>query len=86
MYASTEVADRKVIDTTAEMARRKGVKQASLALAWMLGKPGIASPIVGATKPHHLDDAAAALDVRLSPEEIAELEAEYVPHPVLGFK
>ena len=58
---------------------------AQLALAWLLAKPGVTSPIVGATKPHHLEDAVAALNVRLSPEEIAELEAAYVPHPVSGF-
>jgi aryl-alcohol dehydrogenase-like predicted oxidoreductase len=52
----------------------------------MLAKPCIDSPIVGATKPHHLEDAVRALEVKLSPEEIAELEAAYVPHPVLGFK
>ncbi len=86
MYASTEKADRKVIDKTAEMARRKGIPQATLALAWMLSKPYVTSPIVGATKPNHLEDAVAALDVELSPEEIAELEQNYVPHPVLGFK
>ena len=85
MYARTADADRKVIDTTAKLAERKGVKQASLALAWMLAKPYVSSPIVGATKPHHLEDAVAALEIKLTPEEIAELEAEYVPHPVLGF-
>ena len=57
-----------------------------VALAWMLAKPSVDSPIVGATKPHHLEDAVRALEVILSPEEIAELEAAYVPHPVLGFK
>ncbi len=86
MYAGTEEADRKVIDAVTAMAQRKEVSQAALALAWMLTKPYVDSPIVGATKPHHLEDAAAALDVKLSPEEIAELEAPYIPHPVLGFK
>ncbi len=86
MYASTEEADRKVIDGVTELARKKGVSQAALALAWMLSKPYITSPIVGATKPHHLEDAVAALDVKLSPEEIGKLESSYVPHPVLGFK
>ncbi len=58
---------------------------ATLGLAWMLTKPYITSPIVGATKPHHLTDAVAALDVKLTAEEIASLEEAYVPHPVLGF-
>jgi aryl-alcohol dehydrogenase-like predicted oxidoreductase len=56
-----------------------------VALAWLLQKPGITSPIVGATKPQHLDDAAAALSVKLSAEEVAALEASYVPHGVQGF-
>jgi aryl-alcohol dehydrogenase-like predicted oxidoreductase len=86
MYAGTADADRQVIDKVTELARIKGVSQAALALAWMLSKPYITSPIVGATKPHHLEDAVAALDVELSPEEIADLESAYVPHPVLGFK
>ena len=60
--------------------------RAQLALAWMLGKPGITAPIVGATKPHHLKDAVAALSVRLTPEEIAALEEPYTPHPGLGIQ
>ena len=86
LYAGTEEADRKVIDKVAELAAKKGVAQASLALAWMLTKPAVDSPIVGATKPHHLTDAVAALEVKLAPDEIEALEADYIPHPVLGFK
>jgi len=56
-----------------------------VALAWMLHKPNVTSPIIGATKPHHLEHALAALSVALSPAEIARLEEPYVPHPVLGF-
>jgi aryl-alcohol dehydrogenase-like predicted oxidoreductase len=52
----------------------------------MLSKPAITSPIVGATKPHHLSDAAAALSLQLTPEDIAFLEEPYTPHPVVGFK
>ena len=52
----------------------------------MLAKPYITSPIVGATKPHHLDDAVAALDLKLSPDEIHALEERYIPHPTLGFQ
>jgi aryl-alcohol dehydrogenase-like predicted oxidoreductase len=85
MYAPTEEADRTVVDGLEELARQRGIGQAQLALAWMLSKPFVSSPIIGATKPGHLDDAIAALDVKLSPEEIAGLEAAYVPHPVLGF-
>jgi aryl-alcohol dehydrogenase-like predicted oxidoreductase len=53
-------------------------------LAWLLAKPAITAPIVGATKPHHLDDAVAAVSLKLSPDEIASLEGPYAPHPVLG--
>ncbi len=85
MYARTEEADRRVVDRLVELAKKRGVSQASLALGWMLGKPGITAPIVGATKPHHLEDAVAALSIRLTPEETASLEEAYIPHPVLGF-
>jgi aryl-alcohol dehydrogenase-like predicted oxidoreductase len=85
MYAKTEEADRTVVDVLTAMAKERGVAQATLALAWMLAKPGITAPIVGASKPHHLNDAVAALDVKLSAEEVARLEEAYVPQPVLGF-
>jgi aryl-alcohol dehydrogenase-like predicted oxidoreductase len=68
-----------------EVAQQRGVPRAQLALAWLLSKPVITAPIVGTTKPHHLQDAAAALSLRLTPEEVASLEEPYVPHPVLGF-
>jgi aryl-alcohol dehydrogenase-like predicted oxidoreductase len=57
-----------------------------VALAWVAQKPGITSPIIGASKVSHLDDAVAALSLKLTPEEIAALEAAYVPHPVAGFR
>ncbi len=85
MYAATEDADRKVIDRVTELAKQKNLPQATVALAWMLAKPYVDSPIVGATKPHHLEDAVKALEVKLTPDEVKELEADYVPHPVLGF-
>ena len=85
MYARTEEADSKVVERLTELAQRRGVAQASLALAWMLGKPGVTAPIVGATKKSHLEDAAAALSIQLTPEEVAGLEEAYLPHPVLGF-
>jgi len=61
------------------------VPHAQIALAWMLSKPVITAPIVGATKPNHLPDAVAALSLHLSPEETATLEEPYTPHPILGF-
>ena len=85
LYSNTEEADRKVIERLGEVAEQRGVPRAQLALAWMLSKPAITAPIVGATKPNHLSDAVAALSVRLTAEELAALEEPYVPHPVLGF-
>ena len=77
-------ADERVVDRVRELAGKKDVAPAQVALAWLLHKPGVTAPIVGASKPHHLDDAIAALDVKLSPEEIARLEEPYVPHAVAG--
>jgi 1-deoxyxylulose-5-phosphate synthase len=85
LYARTEAADRIVVDRVGEVAAARGVSRAQIALAWMLNKPAVTAPIIGATRPHHLEDAVAALSIKLSPEEIARLEEPYVPHPVLGF-
>jgi aryl-alcohol dehydrogenase-like predicted oxidoreductase len=85
MYSQTEAADKLVVDRLAKLAKQRGVPQAQIALAWLLGKPAVTAPIVGATKPHHLPDAVAALSVRLTPQEIASIEEPYAPHPVLGF-
>jgi aryl-alcohol dehydrogenase-like predicted oxidoreductase len=85
MYAPSEEADRRVVNRLGEIAEKRGVPRAQVALAWLMAKPGVTSPIVGATKPHHLEDAVAALSVRLTPEEMAALEEPYVTHPVLGF-
>jgi len=85
MYSKTEESDRKVVDRLGEVAVRLQLPRAQVALAWMLAKPYITSPIVGATKPNHLSDAVAALSVRLTPEDIAALEAPYEAHPLLGF-
>jgi aryl-alcohol dehydrogenase-like predicted oxidoreductase len=85
LYDATADADRLVVERVAALAALRGVPPAQIALAWVLHKPAITAPIVGASKPHHLDDAVAALGVSLSPEEIGELEAPYVPHAVAGF-
>lgn len=82
----TREADDRVVDCVEQVARNHGVPPAQIALAWLLHKPGITAPIIGASKPHHLEDAVAALDVKLSPEEISTLESVYVPHPVLGHR
>jgi len=86
LYAATEAADRKIVERVAEIAAARGVPRAQIALAWVLQKRAITAPIVGATKPHHLDDAVAALSIELSAEEIGKLEELYVPHAVTGFK
>lgn len=85
LYEHTKDADRKVIEAVGRVAEARGVPRAQVALAWLLHKPGITAPIVGASKPQHLDDAVAALSLKLTPEEIAALEAPYVPHAVVGF-
>jgi aryl-alcohol dehydrogenase-like predicted oxidoreductase len=85
LYGRTEEADRTVVERVGEIATKRGLPRAQIALAWLLRKPSVTSPIVGATKPQHLEDAVSALEVNLSPEEVARLEEPYVPHPVLGF-
>ncbi|MNI87228.1 L-glyceraldehyde 3-phosphate reductase [compost metagenome] len=69
-----------------EIAESRGLPRAQVALAWVLQKKPVTAPIVGATKPHHLEDAAAALDVQLTDDEIRRLEEPYVLHPVMGFQ
>jgi len=86
LYTANVESDRQVVARVAEIAKRRGVPRATVALAWMLHKPVITSPIVGVSKPHHLDDAVAALALRLAPEEIAALEEPYVTRPVVGFQ
>ena len=85
LYQGHAEADRAVVDRLGGIAEAKGVPRAQVALAWMLQKSAITAPIIGASKPQHLDDAVAALSLKLSPNEIAALEEPYVPHPVLGF-
>jgi 1-deoxyxylulose-5-phosphate synthase len=86
LYAQTADADRKVHARLGEVASRRGVPRAQVALAWVLQKDGVTAPIVGATRMQHLDDAVAALSLRLTPEEVSALESAYVPHGVVGFR
>jgi aryl-alcohol dehydrogenase-like predicted oxidoreductase len=81
LYVKTEDLDRPIVARVAEMARERGVSMAQIAMAWLLRQPGVTSPIVGATKPHHLDDAIAAVSLKLTDEEAARLEELYRPHP-----
>ncbi|MEO5883396.1 MAG: aldo/keto reductase [Caldimonas sp.] len=84
LYARTADADRKVVEAVAAVAARLDRPRAQVALAWVLGKPEVSAPIVGATRLEQLDDAVAALSLQLSPQDVAELEAPYVPHAVVG--
>ena len=84
LYRNTAEADRKVVDALAAVARRLDRPRAQVALAWLLAKSEISAPIVGATRLEQLDDAVAALALKLAPEDIAELEAPYVPHAIVG--
>ena len=78
-------SDFAVVDQVVALANERGVKPAQIALAWMLHRPGITAPIIGASKMYQLDEAIAALDIKLDAEEIKRLEACYTPHPVLGY-
>jgi aryl-alcohol dehydrogenase (NADP+) len=80
----TQEADDRVVECLAQVARDRSAPPAQVALAWLLQKPGVTAPIVGASKPHHLQDAVAALGLKLTHQEISQLESVYVPHPVLG--
>jgi 1-deoxyxylulose-5-phosphate synthase len=84
LYANTADADRKVAEALAAVAARFDRPRAQVALAWVLAKSEVTAPIVGATRLEQLDDAVAALTLVLAPEDIAELEAPYVPHPIIG--
>jgi aryl-alcohol dehydrogenase-like predicted oxidoreductase len=84
LYEKTADADRKVVEAVGAVAERRGVPRAQIALAWVLAQPGIHAPIVGATQLAQLDDAVGALELTLTPDDIAEIEAPYVPHAVVG--
>jgi 1-deoxyxylulose-5-phosphate synthase len=76
--------DFQVVDHVTEVAKKRGVSNAQVALAWILHQPGVTSPIIGATKPHHIEDATKANELKLTKDELAYLAAPYKPHPVLG--
>jgi aryl-alcohol dehydrogenase-like predicted oxidoreductase len=81
LFAKTTDIDKPVIERTNEIARERGVSPAQVAMAWLLRKPAVTSPIFGATKAHHLEDAVAAVSLTLSDEEIGRLDELYQPHP-----
>ena len=76
--------DRLIVEQVARVAEARGVPRAQIALAWLASRPAVTAPIIGATRPEHIDDAVAALDIRLTPEEIGQLEKPYVPHRIAG--
>jgi aryl-alcohol dehydrogenase-like predicted oxidoreductase len=84
LYVSTVEADRQVVARVASIAAARGVPNAQVALAWIRSKPFITAPIIGASKPQHLDDAIGGLTLELDTAEMAQLEAPYVPHAVVG--
>jgi aryl-alcohol dehydrogenase-like predicted oxidoreductase len=86
LFASTEANDRQVADALAAVAAARGATRAQVALAWLLAQRGVTAPIIGASKPAHFDDAELALALELSAEDLAQLEAPYLPHPVVGFE
>jgi aryl-alcohol dehydrogenase-like predicted oxidoreductase len=85
LYKGGEASDRAIVADVQRIAEARGVPMAQIALAWLLAKPGVTAPIIGATKMRHLDDAIAALDITLTLEEIASLEGGYIPRAVAGF-
>ena len=76
--------DRQIVEQVARVAADRGVSRAQIALAWLISRRAVTAPIIGATRPQHLDDAVAAIGVRLTPEEIDQLEKPYVPHRIAG--
>lgn len=83
-YGSTTETDRRIVERVAEIAEKRQVSRTQIALAWLLQKEPVTAPIIGATKTAHLEDAAAALAVKLTPEEVMYLEEPYAPHPIVG--
>ncbi len=86
LYQRTADADRKIVERVTEIAAEREVPRAQVALAWVLAKEEVSAPIVGASKPRHLEDAIAALELPLSDREIDRLEEPYLPHEVVGFQ
>ncbi|MBU1176783.1 MAG: aldo/keto reductase [Alphaproteobacteria bacterium] len=84
MYDDDTSPKKPIVDALENLARDKGLPMAQLAMAWLLGKPGITSPILGSSKPGHIDDAVAAMDIKLSEDETAALEAPYRPQAIHG--
>jgi aryl-alcohol dehydrogenase (NADP+) len=82
----TSGSDHEIVAAVAQVAAERGVPRAQVAMAWLLSKPFVTAPIVGATKLEHIDDAIAAVDLALTEDEISRLEAPYTPRPIVGFQ
>ena len=85
LYNKMEDVDHAIVDAVGTVAAKHNVPRAQIALAWLLSKPGVTSPIIGASKPNHLADAVAALEVKLDADDLAANESPYSPHPIAGF-
>ena len=85
LYHQTEESDRKIVDAVAAVAAARGIPRAQVALAWVSQQPAVTAPIVGATKPNHLEDAVAAVEIELTEDELTQLTEHYVPHAIEGF-
>jgi aryl-alcohol dehydrogenase-like predicted oxidoreductase len=85
LYSGTEESNKNIINAVGEIADARGIARAQVGLAWLLHQSAVTAPIVGATKPHHLDDAVKAVDLELTSEEIQKLEAPYTPRAIAGF-
>lgn len=83
-YDATESTDRRIVEEVGRIAQEHGVPRVQIALAWLLSKEPVVAPIIGATKDEHIDNAVAALEVELTPDEIAALEEPYAPHAIVG--
>jgi aryl-alcohol dehydrogenase-like predicted oxidoreductase len=86
LYSTTDENDAQIAGRLANIAEELDVTRAQVALAWLLSKPGVAAPIIGTSREEQLDELLNAVDITLKPEQIAELETPYQPHPVVGFK
>jgi aryl-alcohol dehydrogenase-like predicted oxidoreductase len=86
LYSTTEENDAQIAERLAKIAEELDVTRAQVALAWLLSKPGVAAPIIGTSREEQLDELLNAVEITLKPEQIAELETPYQPHPVVGFK
>ncbi|WP_434666942.1 aldo/keto reductase [Klebsiella sp. B345] len=86
LYSAADDNDALIAQNLAEVAEELGVNRAQVALAWLLSKPGVAAPIVGASRQEQLDELLNAVDITLTPEQVDKLEAPYQPHPIVGFK